>query len=177
MRETFVIRKVKSEDAREYVELQNLIWRDAYSHIFPEEVFVDRESNYDKRIKWIENFKNDDKQIGYVAVVNDKIVGLMNAVISSDYEYFKNKGYSELMILYIHPDYQGVGIGSSFKKIFVDWAIRNGSTKFVIGVLADNVKARKVYEKWGGKLDDYTQPFVKLGVCYKEVFYTYDLKV
>ena len=51
----------------------------------------------------------------------------------------------------------------------------NGATKFVIGVLKDNHNAKKVYEKWGGKLDEYTQPFVKLGVGYDEVFYTYDL--
>lgn len=46
----------------------------------------------------------------------------------------------------------------------------------MIGVLKENDKARKVYEKWGGKLDKYTQPFVKLGVGYDEVFYTYELK-
>jgi inosine/xanthosine triphosphate pyrophosphatase family protein len=45
----------------------------------------------------------------------------------------------------------------------------------VIGVLKDNHKARKVYEKWGGKLDNHEQPFVKLGVGYDEVFYTYEL--
>lgn len=54
-----------------------------------------------------------------------------------------------------------------------DYRLR--TTKFVDGVLKDNHNARKVYEKWGGKLDEYTQPFVKLGVSYDEVFYTYDL--
>ena len=69
-----------------------------------------------------------------------------------------------------------LGIGSKFKNIFVEWAKKHGATKYVIGVLKDNQNARKVYEKWGGKLDEYTQPFVKLGVGYDEVFYTYDLE-
>ena len=93
----------------------------------------------------------------------------------SHYEHFGKMGYADLGAIYIHPDYQGLGIGSKLKQIFIDWAKSNGATKFVIGVLKDNHNARKIYEKWGGKLDEYTQPFVKLGVEYDEVFYTYDL--
>ena len=37
------------------------------------------------------------------------------------------------------------------------------------------MKARKVYESWGGKLSEFEEDFVKLGVGYPEVFYTYDL--
>lgn len=177
MKKIFTIRELRSTDAREYVELHNLVWRDAYGHIFPEEVFVDRENNSNKRIEWVENFENNDKQIGYVAFVDDKLVGLMGATSISNYEYFKNKGYAELTGLYIHPKYQGIGIANEFKKVFIEWAVKNGTTKYVIGVLKDNYKARKVYEKWGGKLEDYTQPFVKLGVDYEELFYTYELKL
>ena len=68
-----------------------------------------------------------------------------------------------------------MGIGTKFKNLFVDWAKENGATKFVIGVLKDNFKARRVYEKWGGKLDSYTQPFIKLGVEYDECFYTFEI--
>ena len=175
MKKGFTIRALRKDDAREYVELHNIIWRDAYSHIFPEEVFIDREKNSHERIKWVENFENNNKQIGYVAFAGNKLIGLMGATIVSNYEHFKNKGYAELTGLYIHPQYQGIGIANEFKNIFIEWAIKNGATKYVIGVLADNTKARKVYEKWGGKLDSYSQPFVKLGVDYKEVFYTYEL--
>ena len=34
-----VIRKVKVSDAEQYVKLHNLVWKDAYRNIFPEEVF------------------------------------------------------------------------------------------------------------------------------------------
>ena len=51
----------------------------------------------------------------------------------------------------------------------------NFAVGYVIGVLKDNQKARRIYEKWGGKLEDFMQPFVKLGVNYDEVFYTYNI--
>ena len=44
-----IIRKVKSEDAEQYIKLGNLVWRIAYRHIFPEEVFIDRESKEDRK--------------------------------------------------------------------------------------------------------------------------------
>ena len=62
-----------------------------------------------------------------------------------------------------------------FKAMFEDWARKNGASKYVIGVLKDNKKARAVYEKWGGKLSTYEEDFYKMGVAYKEVFYIYDL--
>lgn len=175
--EDIIIRKVKPEDARQYLNLVNLVWRVAYKHIFPEEVFVERESLIEERIKTFnENFYNDNSKLVYVAEHNNKIVGVIMGRIDSGYEYFDEMGYADLEALYIHPDYQGLGIASKFKKIFISWAKENGATKFVVGVLKDNAKARKVYETWGGKLDKHTQPFVKLGVPYDEVFYIYEIK-
>ena len=111
----------------------------------------------------------------YVAESNGRVVGFIFGRIGSGYEHFNSLGYADLEALYIHPEYQGMGIASKFKDIFISWAKENGATKFVIGVLKENHKARKVYEKWGGMLDKFEQPFIKLGVPYDEVFYTYDL--
>lgn len=94
--------------------------------------------------------------------------------INSNYEHFNVK-YADLIGLYIDPDFQEKGIGSSFKRMFEEWAIKNGATRYVIGVLKDNHKARTIYEKWGGKLSTYEEDVYKLGVAYREVFYTYDL--
>ena len=170
------IRKVKPEDARGWVILHNKVWRDAYKNIFPEEVFIDRESKMEEKIKtFADRMKNDNENIAYVAEYDGEIVGMMCGSIKSSYQKFNN-GYADLVALYIDPNYQGLGIGSSFKNIFEQWAIENGATQYVIGVLKDNVKARKVYESWGGKLSEFEEDFVKLGVGYPEVFYTYDLQ-
>ncbi len=174
--ELIKIRKVNQEDAKEWYDLWNRVWRDAYNHIFPEEVFVDRESHLDEKIKkFSEKMKNDNENISCVAEYDGKIVGLMYGCIHSLYEHFKEE-YADLVALYINPKYQGLGIGSKLKEAFEEWAIENGATKYVIGVLKDNIKARMAYESWGGKLSDYETGFVRLEIEYPEVFYTYDLQ-
>jgi GNAT superfamily N-acetyltransferase len=172
----YIIRKVEPKDARQYVELHNYVWRKAYKNIFPNEVFEDRETRTEEKISgFAENYFNDNNQICYVAESDGKIVGFMFGTIKATYPYFEKKGFADLVALYIHPDFQHIGIGTKFKEIFTSWAKENGAKKFVIGVLKDNKPARKAYESWGGKLDDHTQPFVKLGVGYDEVFYTYEI--
>ena len=171
----FFIRKVKPDDARKWYILCNKVWRDAYAHIFPEKVFVERDNQLEEKAKtFTDKIKNDDKNIAYVAEYDGEIIGIMFGSINSPYEKF-NSDYADLIMLYVDPTFQGLGIGSSFKNIFEQWAIENGATKYVIGVLRDNIKARKVYESWGGKLSEVEEDFVKLGVGYPEVFYTYDL--
>ena len=176
MNNNIIIRPVKTEDAEQYIKLNNLVWRFAYNHIFPEEVFIERENNLDKKIEKFSTYAfNDDTQMMYVAECDKNVVGFISAKLISNYPHFAELGYAELGAIYIHPDYQGLGLGSKFKNMFEMWAKGNGATKYVIGVLKDNHKARMVYEKWGGKLDDYSQPFIKLGVEYAEVFYTFNL--
>lgn len=171
-----LIRQVEATDALEYTELINLVWRDTYKHIFPEEVFVDLEDKTEGRVKNFSNiFYNDKMRMCYVAVDKGVIVGVIYGLIKSGYEYFGEQDYADIVSLYIIPEYQGMGIGKKLKDIFEKWARENGAKKYVIGVMKDNVKARRVYEKWGGKLDLHEQDFYKLGVGYDEVFYTYDL--
>ena len=176
MNKEIKIRPLLSSDAEQYVKLHNLVWEDAYKDIFPVEVFQDRANRTEQRIvdfaKW---WDSNPQLLGYIAEVDNQMVGFMNATLVSNYEHFQRLGYAELMGIYIHPDYQSKGLGNKFKQLFIDWAKQNGATKFVIGVLKDNTHARAVYEKWGGKLDKYTQPFIKFDVAYDEYFYTYDL--
>lgn len=169
------IREAKLEDARNWYVLVNKVWRDAYKNIFPEEVFIEKDNQVEEKVKnFIDKMQNNNKSIAYVAEYNGEIIGIMCGSINSSYEHFKSE-YADLIALYIDPKFQGYGIGSSFKKIFEQWARENGASKYVIGVLKDNMKARKVYELWGGKLSEHEQDFVKLGIGYPEVFYTYKL--
>ena len=169
------IRKVKPEDAKEWFVFGFKIWREAYKNIFPEAVFVDRESKLEDKVKdFDDKMQNNDKSIAYVATYKGEIVGTMCGSINSSYEHFGE--YADLIGLYVDSKFQGCGIGTAFKNIFEEWAILNGATKYVIGVLKDNYKARSVYESWGGKLSEFEEDFVKLGVGYPEVFYTFDLQ-
>ncbi len=169
------IREVNETDATKWFKFVNKVWRCAYKSIFPEEVFLEKEKNVEEKEKnFNEIIRNNNKNIALVAEYEGEIVGIMCGSINSNYKYFKMK-YADLIGLYIDPDFQDSGIGSSLKNMFEDWARKNGATRYIIGVLKDNQKARMVYEKWGGKLSTHEEDFYKLGVAYKEIFYIYDL--
>ena len=171
-----IIRAVRPEDAEQYNKITNIVWRDAYKHIFPEEVFIERESRINEKIKTFPDIVyNGRDQFVYVAEVDGQIIGYLSGKLTSNHKPFFERGYAELLAIYFLPEYQSLGLGSKLKNMFIDWLKSNGKTKFVVAVLKDNYKARKVYEKWGGRLDEYSQPFVRLGVGYGEVFYTYDI--
>ena len=175
MKNGIIFRQVEEKDAYSWVTLKNMVWRDAYKDIFPEEVFLEKERTVEERVKsFAERIYNNDQKIAYVAEYKDEIVGLMFGTINSNYDYFKDE-YADLVALYINPKFQGNGIAHKFKEIFIKWAKEQGADKFVIGVLKDNHKARKVYEVWGGKLVDYETDFYQLEKPYKEVFYVYDI--
>ena len=168
-------RPLVQEDGYEWYTLLDEVWRDAYSDIFPQEVFDGRDwARKDRASRFaVENFQGERK-IAYVAESNGKIVGVMFGTLDSDYEAFKGD-YADLVILYIYPEYQGKGIGTALRDIFTEWAKGKGADKYVVGVLKDNSKARQVYESWGGVLSDQEHDFTVMGVGYPEVFYTFDL--
>lgn len=178
MKENYIIRKAIVEDAEQFVKLKNLVWRDAYKNIFPEEVFLELENQevIDFKIDSFESYLISNINIfSYVVEVDNKIIGLMHGCHESEYDYFSNLGYAELQAIYIKPEYQHLGIGSKLFKIFKQEIKNKNLNKFVIGVLKDNFPARKCYEHWGGKLEDYTKIFTRLNKDYIEVFYTFKI--
>ena len=168
-------RQIRKEDGYEWYTLLGRVWRTAYRDIFPKEVFDKRDKGMPDKIRTfsVEKFLGERK-IACVAECDGKIVGLMFGTLDSNYEYFKND-YADLVALYIYPDYQGMGIGTALKEIFIRWAREKGAARFVIGVLKDNAKARRVYEAWGGTLSEHEQDFVVMKAGYPEVFYTFEL--
>lgn len=170
------IRKAKPEDARGWATLANQVWRDAYAHIFPEVVFLEKENMLEEKIaRFQDRMKNDSENIAYVAECDGRIIGIMCGSIRSFYEPF-HADYADLGALYIDPAFQGQGIGTAFRETFEKWACENGASQYVIGVLKENHKARKVYEAWGGKLSEQEKAFVKHDVAYPEVFYTFRME-
>lgn len=168
-------RQIRKEDGYEWYTLLSRVWRITYADIFPEEYFDARDRSVESRARefTVETFSGDRKT-AYVAEHDGKIVGLMFGTLDSDYDYFKGD-YADLVALYVYPEYQGMGVGTALKDIFVEWAKSKEADRFVIGVLKENHKARKVYESWGGKLSDHEQDFMIMRKGYPEVFYVFDI--
>lgn len=175
MEEKIIIRKQQYEDVECCAKLNILVWRDAYKHIFPKQVFEVQQQNISNKIQMFKSGLDDDNILTYVAEINGEIVGYFSGSLHSQYSCFADKGYADLLAIYINPKFQGKGIATQFKKIFIEWLHKNGKEKFVVGVLEQNKNARLVYEKWGGILSDYTQSFKMLDNDYCEVFYTYTI--
>lgn len=168
-------RPVRQEDGYAWYTLLDEVWRVAYAHILPQEVFDGRDwARKDRAAGFkVENFAGERK-VAYVAEDEGKIVGLMFGTLDSNYEFFKND-YADLVALYVYPEYQGKGIGTALRDLFVEWAKEKNADKYVIGVFKDNAKARKVYEAWGGTLSDQEHDFVIMDVGYTECFYTFKI--
>ena len=168
-------RQICKEDGYEWYTLINRVWCVAYDHIFPEEVFDERDKTINDKVRdFTEEKFLGERKIAYVAECNGKIVGVMFGTLDSVYEHFRNE-YADLVALYIYPEYHRMGIGTALKNIFTEWAKEKGAEQFVIGVLKDNTKARKVYEAWGGSLSEHEQDFRMMDVNYPECFYTLEL--
>ena len=170
--ENIKIRKAKIADIEQIFRLSNAVARVAYAHIIPKEFFDEREQFTRTNRKEKAQGMNKNGCIDYVAEADSKIVGTFHAT-TSGYGPFEKPGYSAIIALYIHPDYQRIGLGKKLFDVAVSELVKFGATQMVIGVLKENLQARKAYEKWGGKLDTYEALYKEK---YPEVFYTYDLE-
>ena len=173
--EKITIRKFVCDDAEQCAKLNCLVWKQAYSHIFPKQVFELQQQNIANKIQMFKSGINDDNILTYVAEYNGEIVGYVSGSLISQYELFAQNGYAEMLAIYINPDFQQKGIAKQFRQFFLEWLKLNCISKYVVGVLEQNQKARLVYEKWGGVLADNKQSFEMLGNNYSEVFYTYTI--
>ena len=170
------IRKTAVDDIEEGFRLVNRIWRIAYAHIMPKEIFDQRDAALDEKIKKAkEAGVNKDGRIDYVAVDGDRIVAIVKGTSVSGYKRYRNMDYADLTAVYIDPEYQRQGLGKKLFDKVVEFFKSQGRTRMTIGVLKENHAARKAYEKWGGRLDGYEKYFVKQGHSFPEVFYLYDL--
>lgn len=173
----YIIRKYKNGDGEQIVPLINRTWRKAYAHIFPVEVFDERDKTTKERIAGYDDGLKERDGVAYVAETNGGIVGVMVYNLKADVQEFAEKGYAQLAVLYIDEKIQRQGIGKALFNTFVENLKQAEVQKFCIGVLKDNHNGRKAYEKWGGELTSVEIDFVKLDKPYKEVFYEYDVNM
>ncbi|MDR3293650.1 MAG: GNAT family N-acetyltransferase [Clostridiales bacterium] len=168
------IRKAIKEDAEAFHKVGLASRLSAYAHIFSKEVLERQEAELPRQIKDMPERLKRQSQYYYVAIVDEKVVGSLVVMLSSNYPRYKSLGYADLEAIHVLPEYQGMGIGRKFFNAATKILLKNGATKMIIGVLKDNHKARAVYEKLGGVLDDYEQPYIKFEESYDEVFYKFE---
>ena len=169
-----IVRKATKKDAEAILQVELNAKLDNYANFISNE----RLEQYKKSFKDdIEKYKtrplNMNGSVNYVAEIDGKTVGVMDGSIYSFKPHYAELGYAEINTAYVAPQYQGKGIARKlFEQVCLDLK-KLGATKMIIAVFKDNILARKVYEKFGGHLDSYTEYREKENQT--TVFYLYDL--
>jgi len=103
----YIIRKMTEEDIKEVQKVARTSWNHTYKDIIPMEV----------QEKFLRSAYSDEMMLSrlkhtfmYVAEVDGKIVGFAN------FSPVDDAGIAELFAIYLYPEYQGKGIGTSLLK-------------------------------------------------------------
>lgn len=144
--DNLIIRKATVDDAegKGYVHYQS--WIETYTGLFPDDVM--RKLSLEKTVKLAMDYPENT----YVAIVDDKIIGLSCYLESRDEDLVDT---GEIMAIYILKDYQGLGIGK--KLMEVCYKELNNYSKLSLWVLGCNKKSVGFYERQGFNADGKTK--------------------
>lgn len=101
---------------------------------------------------------NVDTGYCFVAEKDGKIVGFILA-----HELLPFRRYLYIRYICIHPDLQGVGIGSLLYNKLIDKAKQNGVKEIRSLINLDNSRSIKLHEKVGFILNDRKEAVLKVG--------------
>jgi ribosomal protein S18 acetylase RimI-like enzyme len=130
-------------------------WQDAYRGLIPDSVL--RGMSVDRR----EAFWRGEMELGtrgrppWVALVGDRIIGIVSAGISRDDGAPTTTG--EIYALYVDPDCWRSGIGRNLLEHATRDLRQNGFTEATLWVLPSNEMACRFYERLGWRHDGSTR--------------------
>jgi len=147
-----IIRNAVPADAEQITRAHVESWKTTYRGIFPDD-WLDKSP--ETIAKNIENRRvriAQDPDLGWpeiVAEVDGKIVGLASGGVNRnpDFPY-----QADLCAIYLLKEYQNQGIGKLLVRSFAELVLKNRMQSMIIWALEENHKARRFYEKLGGKV-------------------------
>jgi len=148
--EHFSIRLSDINDNQDIAEIAVCGWQQTYKGIVSADhlAAMQTEPIVSNRIK----FCQDPKKAGYVAVVNNRLVGFCDfgPVRFIESENNIDSTYCEIYAMYILEPYQKQGIGSALFKNASQHLKQLGFENLVIWSLMENTKAANFYRSLGG---------------------------
>ena len=141
------IRKAKSSDAKEIIEVNVKTWLTTYSGIMPEQALKNKVDNMEESIKKCEKTVEDDDNV-LVAIKDGKIVGVVSYGKSRFTNDNENAG--EIYSLYVLKEYQRQGIGKKLFFVAKNILNRQGYKNIIVTCIVEN-PANEFYKKIGGK--------------------------
>lgn len=133
------IRNVKNSDLDDFVR----IYKEAYRGL--EEYAYTRTKDIRWYFRWL---MGRDCDGFFVAEVDGKTVGFV-ACDTNWLSFFENEEVGEIHEIFVHPNWQGKGIGTALLLKALEYTKKRGRKVVELWVGIDNIKARKFYEKFG----------------------------
>lgn len=132
------IRSMVEADIPDVQEIAKVSWHATYEGIIP----LDVQNNFLKIAYNDEQMKRRlEHSIIYVAEVESQVVGFAN------YSPVRSEGQVELAAIYLHPDFQGFGIGTALLKCAI--AEVAGLKEIFINIEKDNTIGMNFYKAKG----------------------------
>jgi GNAT superfamily N-acetyltransferase len=122
-------------------------WREAYAEIVPAKLLASFDAS--KRVDHWRKYIADPSRIVLAAFDNSVPVGLVNAGIA-DETYFEGQD-GHIAALYVLASHHKMGIGRRLVGGVADLWLKRGGKTLAVGVLAENLKARRFYEALGAR--------------------------
>lgn len=160
--------RATAEDASAIAEVHVASWQSAYASLLPK-TFLDRLSVEDRAATWHDLLRRPDVDT-FVATDESsaQAVGFLSVGASRNED--APSGVGELFAIYVHPDWDGRGIGTALHGV----GIATLAARFdeaTLWVLEGNARACHFYERLGWRRDGGTKREDLGGVFLAEVRY------
>lgn len=134
-----MIRKAEEKDIPRIAEIIVFGKRTAYRKIFNNDIVS---FNHLQVVDLANTYYENNKLMETMLVYDD---GIVKGVINRRY----NRECVEILDFYVEPFFWGCGIGTRLLRRLLQEAKQSGSQSIGLWVIAENIKARKLYEKNG----------------------------
>jgi ribosomal protein S18 acetylase RimI-like enzyme len=145
------IRRARPSDARAIAEVHVATWREAYRELLPREFLA--ALSVERRVGfWDAELQvTPADRMPWLADSGGKVSGFVSAGPSRDDDAHPDTG--EVYAIYVLPECWDKGVGRDLLRHAERDLIAHGYTEARLWVLADNVRARRFYEKTGWTVD------------------------
>lgn len=163
-----IIRKANIDDVFYISKLHAICWKQSYKDIVSED-FLKKIYLDDWCEEFSEGIKTKTREV-HIALLDDNVIG----AISCGNNRYNIENYGEIMSLYVHPVYQGSGIGSELLNHCISYMKDNGYKNLCLYVFDKNEEAKRFYIKNGFK-DSGQKKILKIDDNnIEEALYIYD---
>ena len=142
------IRLAVPDDAPMMAEVIMRSWEAAYKGIIPEDFIMQKNST---RLEQARASFSRENTTRYVIELDKNIVGIMTVAPPNDDDV--DESFYELHNIYLLPEYYRQGIGTIAMEFAYQIARDLGKTEMTVWLLAENLSAKRFYEKCGFTTD------------------------